>query len=748
MWKYTVVFFLLALNVQYLQAQDAIPVVDQVNNIYIKSGDSVPAITFTGTGDIYYWSANGSNIGMTNISGVNTIPMFVAINHGNEMLSTTITVRPMKINSIIDTILGSPMSFTINVYGDSTDWNDTIGWQDTLAPYVNPVPDKYCYNGTFIYAITFTGNADTYNWNITGDNIGLATTSGTNMIPSFTAINNGLTTLTATVTVTPQKTINGNLVNGNPISFNFYVYSDTVDWNDTIGWGDTLAPYVNFVSDKYYFDGTQVQTVTFTGDADTYYWNVAGDNIGLATTSGTNFIPSFTAVNNGFTTLTATVTVTPQKTINGNLVNGNPVSFKYYIYRDTVDWNDTIGWGDTSTVSVNGIYVSPKYLTMNIGDYKDIFVFVYPYNADNRSYTFQIGDPNVVSVDTFFMWDSVFVQGLSAGSTYIVFTTVDGGYSDTCWVTVTENDRDSTCNSSISGRVYFENINTLCDGYVFLYKQNSAGGYICVDTAILDTVGYYYFPNVEQGIYLLQALETTISNAVPTYYRSADAWYLADTIMVSSCNPNWGIDIQMITLDSLTGSSSISGYVGDDGDGTKSMHKTAVENPYEGATVILQGKDSKVTIAITQTDENGFFEFKNIPVGNYVIIINITGLDMNSYHEVEITEDGEIIEDQNYWICEDGIKTEKSTSSIKEPLTDITLTIYPNPVKDQINIETGNTYIENISLFNIAGQEVKRFTIQSEDNVISLDINELPQGVYILVIKTENIMLTQKVIKQ
>jgi len=69
-------------------------------------------------------------------------------------------------------------------------------------PTVNAVGNKTFITGNNTTAINFTGNANTFNWvnNTTG--IGLPA-SGTGSIPAFTAVNNGNSPVTATITVTP-----------------------------------------------------------------------------------------------------------------------------------------------------------------------------------------------------------------------------------------------------------------------------------------------------------------------------------------------------------------------------------------------------------------------------------------------------------------------------------------------------------------------------------------------------------------
>jgi len=67
----------------------------------------------------------------------------------------------------------------------------------------SPVSDQIVCNGANTTAVNFTGtNATSFTWTNNTASIGLAA-SGTGNIPAFTAINNGSSAVTATITVTP-----------------------------------------------------------------------------------------------------------------------------------------------------------------------------------------------------------------------------------------------------------------------------------------------------------------------------------------------------------------------------------------------------------------------------------------------------------------------------------------------------------------------------------------------------------------
>jgi len=73
--------------------------------------------------------------------------------------------------------------------------------------------------------------------------------------------------------------------------------------------------------------------------------------------------------------------------------------------------------------------------------------------------------------------------------------------------------------------------------------------------------------------------------------------------------------------------------------------------------------------------------------------------------------------------------------------------VYPNPVKDFINIELTDNYAEiSIDVFNILGQKIKVFeNLNSTENI---DLSDLKTGIYLLRINTNKTSKTIKIKKQ
>lgn len=82
-------------------------------------------------------------------------------------------------------------------------------------------------------------------------------------------------------------------------------------------------------------------------------------------------------------------------------------------------------------ISVTGVTID-ETLSVNIGEKKMPSYAVIPGNASNRAVSFATGNASIASVNE----ATGEVMGVSKGSTIITVTTADGGFTDTCTVTV------------------------------------------------------------------------------------------------------------------------------------------------------------------------------------------------------------------------------------------------------------------------------------------------------------------------
>jgi uncharacterized protein YjdB len=109
----------------------------------------------------------------------------------------------------------------------------------------------------------------------------------------------------------------------------------------------------------------------------------------------------------------------------------------YYFRVSSVDVNGIEGPQSTYVVcktrgiSVTDISINKASINLTVGGTEKLNVIVMPSNASNKSVEWSSSNRNVASVSL----DGL-VTGVSAGSATIIAKTVDGGYDDSCTVTV------------------------------------------------------------------------------------------------------------------------------------------------------------------------------------------------------------------------------------------------------------------------------------------------------------------------
>ena len=77
----------------------------------------------------------------------------------------------------------------------------------------------------------------------------------------------------------------------------------------------------------------------------------------------------------------------------------------------------------------------------------------------------------------------------------------------------------------------------------------------------------------------------------------------------------------------------------------------------------------------------------------------------------------------------------------------IPISVFPNPVHDQLTLSNPNNYQVFISIFDLNGKKVQSIFLD-RGSAETADVKHLPSGVYVLRINGDSIVSTQKIIKQ
>jgi predicted outer membrane repeat protein len=157
------------------------------------------------------------------------------------------------------------------------------------------------------------------------------------------------------------------------------------------------------------------------------------------------------------------------------------------------------------------------------------------------------------------------------------------------------------------------------------------------------------------------------------------------------------------------------------------------------ATITPSTVDNSTTVVtnlITANQLGASYRWLDCNNGNTVIPSETTQSytpATNGNYAVEITLNG----------CTDTSSCVNMTITSINELKSTTMNIAPNPAKDVLNISTLET-VEQVTIYSISGSLVKNIN----QNINQINVEDLTEGMYILVIKTENGITRNRFIKE
>ncbi len=168
-------------------------------------------------------------------------------------------------------------------------------------------------------------------------------------------------------------------------------------------------------------------------------------------------------------------------------------------------------------------------------------------------------------------------------------------------------------------------------------------------------------------------------------------------------------------------------------------------DPISGVTVELLTPMGTV-IASTVTNANGEYSFNNLQFGDYFVHVNIPGKNHTPYL---ITIDPVLQKAQD-------ISFEVNSESVTTGIDNISfaseILMAPNPTQGQVNITLElykNTDID-IIVTDVLGKQVQtqmNHLSQGRQN-IEIDLSDLPQGIYLVSLRSNNEVFSNKILKQ
>ena len=300
----------------------------------------------------------------------------------------------------------------------------------------------------------------------------------------------------------------------------------------------------------------------------------------------------------------------------------------------------------------------------------------------------------------------------------------------------------------IAGTIHWDPTTTTDSVYNFkvwlITHDTSANTLTAVDSVnVYPWVNGYTFNNVPNGEYLVKAAPYYATwplpayGYVPTYHDSSLYWSGASTI-VHTGGTTTGKDIWMQFGTPTTGPGFVGGNISmGAGKGTG----TGVPD----MLVFLRNNTNNKMIASTYTDANGDYSFSNIAGGSY----NVYPEEMNYTTTPSTALD--IITGQTSSTGVDFVQTDDEI----KPATELGIpsvskndgiSIYPNPVSDQLFIENKTGSFNQFSIVNTIGQVVKQESLKQGNNKV--ETLTLGSGIYYIIVNGVDGSRSMKITKK
>lgn len=481
--------------------------------------------------------------------------------------------------------------------------------------------------------------------------------------------------------------------------------------NDTTSNCDSNIAYDMADETVFFYAETEAENAEFT-------WDFGDGNTG----SGQEVTHTYD--NEGYYYISLlTTTPTCQSRSFAEIFIGDSTNYcqAYFFYFDMNggNWNDTTNWGDPREV------INYHNDTLNTNEIAFIDV--------------SVGNP------TSWLWN--FGDGTTSEEQNPIHQfTEDGTYEVCLTITNEETECESTycetlyVNSNITGDTHqvngtvYAGAEQLHNGFVFILGFENG----FMDMMQLGNEGAYQFPNVPDGTYYIQAFPTfdsiTTLEYLPTYYGNTIYWNETTAVVLGEeQNP---YDIHLVSINNFTsGEANIDGilnYIGE-------------KDPVSDISIYLMDENENV-LSYAKTNNGGKFNFNDIAYGSYKLYVELMGVNSEPI-AINVSETDPSINVE--LILKDGavlldIEEGQNTLLMDE--------LYPNPVKNDVNISINSKDNQNINIiiFNEIGQVVTNLqqSVQQGNNRVRINTSALPHGIYQLIIKDQNARtLNKKFIK-
>lgn len=300
----------------------------------------------------------------------------------------------------------------------------------------------------------------------------------------------------------------------------------------------------------------------------------------------------------------------------------------------------------------------------------------------------------------------------------------------------------------VSGRMLVDATTPATEGLMNLFKVTSTGAYDTTQIISINEDGTYLFEKVilDKYIVICKPDEVLYPESIPTYFPNTIFWEEATALEPTEDITGLDITAQSIRPDVPTGTGFIGGFLEeDDGTGTRTERTKRVG----GAGVTARrtegtgrGKDVVyVLVGYTFTNEDGEFEFPDLPQGQYRLNIQYPGFPMDSTSFIDFT----IGTGLNAEVQVAALVSNNAITVRRRIVTGLyeqeqyQASVFPNPTVETIQISfVKDASNRELVLLDVNGQQLIKQA--APDDKATVDVTSIRDGVYLLQVKEQGVV--------